>query len=65
MGTIFDYFGIESHTFFDNISEKQKSNRLLLFKAMTNNGFKNYSKEWWHYSLENEPFQKYFDFPVE
>ena len=65
MGTIFDYFGVESHTFFDDISEKQKSNRLLLFEAMTNNGFKNYSKEWWHYTLENEPFQKYFDFPVE
>ena len=65
MGTIFDYFGVESHTYFDDISEKQKSNRLLLFEAMSNNGFKNYSKEWWHYTLENEPFQKYFDFPVE
>ena len=65
MGTIFDYFGVESHTFFDDISEKQKSNRLILFEAMSNNGFKNYSKEWWHYTLENEPFQKYFDFPVE
>ena len=65
MGTIFDYFGVESHTFFDDISENQKSNRLILFEAMSNNGFKNYSKEWWHYTLENEPFQKYFDFPVE
>ena len=64
MGTIFDYFGVESHTFYDNLSKKQKSNRLLLYEAMSNNGFKNYSKEWWHYTLENEPFQKYFDFPV-
>ena len=65
MGTIFDYFGVESHTFFNNLSKKQKLNRLLLYEAMSNNGFKNYSKEWWHYTLENEPFQKYFDFPVE
>lgn len=64
MGTIFDYFGVESHTFFNNLSKKQKLNRLILYEAMSNNGFKNYSKEWWHYTLKNEPFQKYFDFPV-
>ena len=64
MGTIFDYFGVESHTFFDDISEKQKSNRLILYEIMSNNGFKNYSKEWWHFTLKNEPYQKYFDFLV-
>ena len=64
MGTIFDYFGVESHTFFDDISEKQKSNRLILYEIMSNNGFKNYSKEWWHFTLINEPYQKYFDFLV-
>ena len=64
MGTIFDYFGVESHTFFNNLSKKQKLNRLILYEAMSNNGFKNYSKEWWHFTLKNEPFQKYFDFPV-
>jgi len=64
MGTIFDYFGIESHTFFNDISEKQKSNRLILYEVMSKNGFKNYSKEWWHFTLKNEPYQKYFDFLV-
>ncbi len=64
MGTVFDYFGVESHTFFDKLSENQKVNRLLLFEVMSRNGFKNYPKEWWHYTLENEPFQKYFDFPI-
>ena len=64
MGTIFDYFGVESHTFFDDISEKQKSNRLILYEIMSNNGFKNYSKEWWHFTLENEPYKEYFDFLV-
>ena len=64
MGTVFDYFGVESHTFFDDISEKQKSNRLILYEIMSNNGFKNYSKEWWHFTLKNEPYQKYFDFLI-
>ena len=65
MGTDFDYFGIESHTFFNDISENQKSNRMILYKIMTDNGFKNYSKEWWHFTLENEPFQKYFNFLIQ
>ena len=64
MGTIFDYFGIESHTFYDNLTENQKASRLLLYEIMSNNGFQNYSKEWWHYTLKNEPFQKYFDFLI-
>ena len=64
MGTIFDYFGIESHTFYDNLTENQKANRLLLYEIMSNNGFQNYSKEWWHYTLKNEPFQKYFNFLI-
>ena len=65
MGTIFDYFGVESHTFSDDITEKQKSNRLILYEIMSKNGFKNYSKEWWHFTFENEPYKKYFDFLVE
>ena len=64
MGTIFDYFGIESHTFYDNLTDNQKANRLLLYEIMSNNGFQNYSKEWWHYTLKNEPFQKYFNFLI-
>ena len=64
MGTVYDYFGVESHTFYSNLSKKQKSNRLLLYEVMSNNGFKNYQKEWWHYTLKNEPFQKYFNFLV-
>ena len=64
MGTIFDYFGVESHTFSDDITEKQKSNRLILYEIMSQNGFKNYPKEWWHFTLENEPHKKYFDFLV-
>ena len=64
MGTIFDYFGIESSTFYKNINEDQKANRMILYEIMTRHGFKNYSKEWWHFTLENEPFQKHFNFLV-
>jgi D-alanyl-D-alanine dipeptidase len=29
-------------------------------------GFKNYSKEWWHFTLKDEPFfGTYFDFVIE
>ena len=64
MGTIYDYFGVKSHTFSDDITKKQKFNRLILYEIMSNNGFKNYEKEWWHYTLKNEPFQNYFNFPI-
>ena len=64
MGTVYDFFGVESHTFFDQLSENQQANRLLLYEVMSHNGFKNYQKEWWHYTLKNEPFQKYFNFLV-
>ncbi len=32
---------------------------------MTAHGFKSMSTEWWHFTLENEPYpDTYFDFPV-
>ena len=65
MGTPYDFFGPESATNFIGITDKQKSNRLLLLETMTRNGFKNYSKEWWHYTLKEEPFNDYFNFIID
>ena len=65
MGTPYDFFGAESATNFINITDKQKSNRLLLLETMTRNGFENYSKEWWHYTLKEEPFNDYFNFIID
>ncbi len=65
MGTPYDFFGPESSTDFSNITDKQRSNRILLLEAMTKNGFKNYPKEWWHYTLELEPFNHYFNFVID
>jgi len=65
MGTIFDYFDEHSWTSSSLISSKQKENRLLLQKMMESHGFKNFEQEWWHYSLENEPYpNQYFDFDI-
>ncbi len=66
MGSPYDYFGKSSWVENDNINEKQKSNRQLLQQVMLNNGFRNYPKEWWHFTLKGEPYKnEYFDFPVE
>jgi D-alanyl-D-alanine dipeptidase len=47
------------------VSAEAQSNRALLADAMTRAGFHPYDKEWWHFTLMNEPFpDSYFDFPV-
>lgn len=66
MGTRFDFFDPLSSHETTSITEEHKKNRLLLKKIMENNGFESYSKEWWHYKLKDEPFDKEqeFTFPV-
>ena len=66
MGTGFDCFHELSNTQNANIGRQQKINRLLLKSLMEKHGFKNYDKEWWHYTLKNEPYPNtYFDFVIE
>ncbi|GAA3785957.1 M15 family metallopeptidase [Corallibacter vietnamensis] len=66
MGSPYDFFGEESWVNYEHITEKQKANRQLLQSVMLKHGFRNYSKEWWHFTLRDEPFPNtYFDFPVE
>lgn len=65
MGAGYDCFDPVSHTDHKNISRQAKRNRKLLKKLMTRHGFINYDKEWWHYTLKNEPYPKtYFNFDV-
>lgn len=48
------------------VSEEQAKMRNLLRSVMEHRGFKMYYKEWWHYSLRDEPFpDTYYDFDVE
>ncbi|WP_299056256.1 M15 family metallopeptidase [uncultured Polaribacter sp.] len=66
MGSNYDFFGEESNTYYKNITSAQKKNRFLLRKIMIDNGFKPYNKEWWHFTLLNEPYKnRYFNFSVE
>lgn len=65
MGTPFDFFGPESWPDYQALTGEQRSNRLLLKLVMERHGFKPFDKEWWHFTLANEPFpDTYFDFPV-
>jgi len=65
MGSPYDFFGVESHPFYKNISENQKENRFYLREIMLAHNFKPYDNEWWHFTLRNEPFPKtYFNFPI-
>ncbi len=66
MGSPYDLFDEISGVEAKEISKNQRSLRSLLKRRMEKHGFKSYEKEWWHFTLENEPYpDTYFDFPVE
>lgn len=66
MGSRVDFLGEISSHGAKQLTKEQRKNRYILKTAMVNRGFKPYSKEWWHYTLKNEPFPKsYFNFDVE
>jgi D-alanyl-D-alanine dipeptidase len=65
MGTGFDFFGSDSWPENKDMSVQMRSNRALLREVMVRNGFKPLKEEWWHFTLEFEPFpDNYFNFPV-
>lgn len=77
MGGTFDWFGVESHPDYGGnpetnvytpgkkLTAEQFRNRMILRSAMLRHGFKPMTTEWWHFTLENEPFpETYFTFPV-
>ena len=65
MGSPFDFFSPKSWPDSPEVSTDQRAHRLLLRVIMTEHGFKPYSKEWWHFTLKDEPFpDMYFNFPV-
>ncbi len=71
MGSHFDYFGPPSHTAYmgaypgGNVNKTHNKNRMMLKRVMEKHGFTNYANEWWHFTLDNQPYpQTYFNFPV-
>ena len=65
MGGTFDYFGELSHPDYTGITDEQYDNRMLLREVMVKHGFKPLPEEWWHFTLENEPYpDTYFTFTI-
>lgn len=66
MGTPFDLFSPKSWPDSDAVTPAQKASRKKLSELMVRHGFKPFDKEWWHFTLQSEPYPNtYFDFPIE
>lgn len=64
-GSGFDCFASRSATASRSVGDTARANRALLVRMMRHAGFRNYPGEWWHFTLEGEPFpRKSFDFTV-
>ena len=63
MGTGFDCFDPRSHTGSGAITPEQMRARATLGAAMRKRGFRNYFREWWHFSYGPQPSQGY-DVPI-
>ncbi len=65
MGSPFDLFSELSHPDCRAVTDEQYENRMLLRRLMVRCGFAPIDNEWWHFTLEDEPYpDTYFDFPV-
>jgi len=54
MGTRIDAISDLSMTFHPKIKKKSLENRLILFNALSSEGFSNIASEWWHYSYGDQ-----------
>jgi len=63
MGTGYDCFDNVAHTRAAGISVEQRKWRQTLVAAMSKQGFTNYFREWWHFSLPRAGGTA-FDFPI-
>ncbi|MBO0841869.1 MAG: D-Ala-D-Ala dipeptidase VanX [Nocardioides sp.] len=65
MGGDHDLMDEISHHGAGGVSELATANRDHLCTVMEDAGFRRYVREWWHYTLEDEPYpDTYFDFPI-
>lgn len=70
MGSSFDLFDVASHYQNELIPAEYMEMRIYLKEVMEKHGFENYAKEWWHFTLKNEPYpasqdDSYFNFVIE
>lgn len=65
MGSPYDFFDAVSWPSDTSVTAQQRANRMTLREVMLKHGFRPLDTEWWHFTLEEEPFPDvYFDFPV-
>lgn len=65
MGTPFDFFSHLSWPESMKMPAQIRANRALLREVMVRYGFRPLKEEWWHFTLDNEPFpDTYFNFPI-
>lgn len=65
MGGDHDVMDPISHHRASGITTDEAKNRQLLRSIMETSGFSAYDREWWHYTLVDEPYPNtYFDFPI-
>jgi D-alanyl-D-alanine dipeptidase len=58
LGTKFDEFN-EEKTKSKSLTEEERENRKILYKAMISAGFVNYPAEWWHYCYGDRMWAAY------
>jgi zinc D-Ala-D-Ala dipeptidase len=65
MGGGHDLMDPVSHHGAPGLTPVEARNRRHLRAVMETCGFRSYEREWWHYTLEHEPYpDTYFDFPI-
>lgn len=65
MGTPYDLFDVHSHTDNPDIPADARHNRQFLKTLMRKHGFTGIAEEWWHFTMDDEPYpDSYFNFPV-
>ncbi len=65
MGSPWDLFDVRSHAGSTLVDADAQANRKMLADIMLEYGFKPYNEEWWHFTLDPEPYPKtYFNFII-
>lgn len=65
MASSFDLFDVVTFVDSHEITKEQRQRRRYLQRVMVKYGFVPYEKEWWHFTLQDEPFPNtYFDFDI-
>jgi D-alanyl-D-alanine dipeptidase len=65
MGGAHDLMDAVSHHGARGLTRTEATNRAGLRSLMERCGFRPYEREWWHYTLDDEPYpDTYFDFPI-